>query len=253
MSIQAVAWALEFQDLPIDRRSGEPSSSAAFVLIGLANHAGPGGTDSFPSVETLQRYTKLSERSVRNALRALEEHGTIRPTPSPLVRNATIHDTRKRPRSYDIVPLLQGGKVCDESPVRRGKVSDEFAPEPSLNLTNQLREPKDSSSQSSDGSPSQAQAVISDLPSQNLNGRQKISTLLEGGRVLTHRPRRSPAPDVPEPPPGLDEEELLDWIDDQVGGLAGHERNAAQSMIYYDVPPRKIVYTILKQREVGYA
>jgi hypothetical protein len=36
-----------------------------FVLVGLANHAGPDGMGAFPSVATLVRYTGLSERTVR--------------------------------------------------------------------------------------------------------------------------------------------------------------------------------------------
>lgn len=130
----------------------------------------------------------------------------------------------------------------DGSPVDRGENQTKLEP-PEL-------EP--SSKQALMDSPSQAKAASADLPRQNPNGQQKIKPGLDERGLRTHPPRRSRPGYVPEPPPGLDEEELLDWVDGQVGGLAGHERNAAQSMIYYDVPPRKIVYTILKQREVGY-
>ena len=47
---------------------GQPSSACKFVLVGLANHAGPDGTAAFPSVATLVRYTGLSERTVRTRL-----------------------------------------------------------------------------------------------------------------------------------------------------------------------------------------
>jgi hypothetical protein len=43
-------------------RAGALAGSGKFVLGGLANHAGPGGTGAFPSVTTLVRYTGLSER-----------------------------------------------------------------------------------------------------------------------------------------------------------------------------------------------
>ena len=47
------------------------------MLVGLANHAGPGGTGAFPSVATLVRYTGLSERTVRTSLDCLEADGII--------------------------------------------------------------------------------------------------------------------------------------------------------------------------------
>ena len=56
---------------PADR-GGQPSSACKFVLVGLANHAGPDGTGAFPSVATLVRYTGLSERTVRTCLDRLE-------------------------------------------------------------------------------------------------------------------------------------------------------------------------------------
>lgn len=154
MSIAAVGWALRFDDLPADKRTDEPSSSCAFVLVVLAEHASPEGTDSFPSVDTICKCTKLTERTVRYALRALEGHGTIRPTPVPLVRDGSISDPRKRPQSYDLAPFMEkvaredgergaanpggqsrGGKVSrgGQSPgPEGGKVSGDFAPDPSL-------------------------------------------------------------------------------------------------------------------------
>ena len=54
------------QPRPGPRRSRRPAvRRVQVVLVGLANHAGPGGTGAFPSVATLVRYTGLSERTVR--------------------------------------------------------------------------------------------------------------------------------------------------------------------------------------------
>jgi hypothetical protein len=53
--------------VPADR-GGEPSSACKFVIVGVANHAGPDGTGAFPSVATLIRYTGLSERTVCTCL-----------------------------------------------------------------------------------------------------------------------------------------------------------------------------------------
>ena len=46
MSVAAVSWALNLAQVPADR-GGPPSSACKFVLVGLANHAGPGGTGAF--------------------------------------------------------------------------------------------------------------------------------------------------------------------------------------------------------------
>ena len=67
MSVEAISWALNLAPVPADR-GGQPSSACKFVLVGLANHAGPDGTGAFPSVATLVRYTGLAERTVRTCL-----------------------------------------------------------------------------------------------------------------------------------------------------------------------------------------
>lgn len=67
MSIEALNWAFT---LPLD----SPSDKA--VLIGLANHANPGG-QAWPAVERLALYTGLTGRAVRLALRRLEEQGLV--------------------------------------------------------------------------------------------------------------------------------------------------------------------------------
>ena len=76
MSVEAISWALNLAPVPADR-GGQPSSACKFVLVGLANHAGPDGTCAFPAVHTLMRYTGLSERTVRNCLDRLEAGGLI--------------------------------------------------------------------------------------------------------------------------------------------------------------------------------
>ncbi len=66
MSVEAISWALNLARPR--RRGGQPSSACKFVLVGLANHAGPDGSCAFPAVRTLMRYTALSERTVRACL-----------------------------------------------------------------------------------------------------------------------------------------------------------------------------------------
>jgi hypothetical protein len=43
VSVEAISWALNLAPVPADR-GGQPSSACKFVLVGLANHAGPDGT-----------------------------------------------------------------------------------------------------------------------------------------------------------------------------------------------------------------
>jgi hypothetical protein len=63
VSVEAISWAL---NLAGPDRLRPPSSECKFVLVGLANYAGPSAPARFPSVATLVRYTGLSERTVRN-------------------------------------------------------------------------------------------------------------------------------------------------------------------------------------------
>lgn len=67
MSIQAVGWAIEVQT---------GSASRKVVLITLANYADPQG-DCWPSQATLARDTELSDRTVRTAMKELEDLGLI--------------------------------------------------------------------------------------------------------------------------------------------------------------------------------
>jgi pyocin large subunit-like protein len=97
MSVEAISWALNLAPVPADRR-GEPSSACKFVLVGLANHAGPDGSGAFPSVATLVRYTGLSERTVRTCLDRLEAGGIIRPCDPDLVA-ARIKRADRRPKA----------------------------------------------------------------------------------------------------------------------------------------------------------
>lgn len=98
MSIESISWALNHAPIPRDRRD---ASSLASVLIGLANHADPFGRNAFPSLSILTRYTRLSERSVRYAIRALEELDLIRPS-DPEIVAAYVKRADRRPNGYDL-------------------------------------------------------------------------------------------------------------------------------------------------------
>jgi Helix-turn-helix domain len=76
VSVEVISWALNLAPVPADR-GGQPSTACNFVLVGLADRAGPDGTGAFPSVATLVRYTGLSERTVRTFLDRLEAESII--------------------------------------------------------------------------------------------------------------------------------------------------------------------------------
>ena len=100
MSVEAISWALNLAPVPADR-GGQPSSACKFVLVGLANHAGPDGTGAFPSVATLVRYTGLSERTVRTCLDRLAAEGIIAPCDPDIVA-ARIKRADRRPQGWDL-------------------------------------------------------------------------------------------------------------------------------------------------------
>jgi hypothetical protein len=100
VSVEAISWALNLAPVPADR-GGQPSSACKFVLVGLANHAGPDGSVAFPSVATLVRYTGLSERTVRTCLNRLEAGGVIR-TCDPDIVAARIKRADRRPKGWDL-------------------------------------------------------------------------------------------------------------------------------------------------------
>jgi hypothetical protein len=100
VSVEAISWALNVAPVPADR-GGQPSSACKFVLVGLANHAGPDGTGAFPSVATLVRYTGLSERTVRTCLDRLEAAAIISAC-DPGIVAVRIKRADRRPQGWNL-------------------------------------------------------------------------------------------------------------------------------------------------------
>jgi DNA-binding MarR family transcriptional regulator len=71
MSIQTLCWVLEHSDARLGKR---------LVLLSLANHAHPDGTNAFPGVATIAHETRMKRRNVQYALRELEASGVIKRT-----------------------------------------------------------------------------------------------------------------------------------------------------------------------------
>jgi hypothetical protein len=100
VSVEAISRALNLAPVPAGR-GGQPSSACKFVLVGLANHAGPDGTAAFPSVATLVRYTGLAERAVRTCLDRLAAESIISPCDPDIVA-ARIKRADRRPQGWDL-------------------------------------------------------------------------------------------------------------------------------------------------------
>lgn len=93
MSVQAMAWAMEQQAVQ--------DAPSCHVLLVLANFAGEDGRGAFPSVSTLARITKLSERTVQYKLAALEKACVIRRGNQDIAA-AYISRGDRRPTVYDL-------------------------------------------------------------------------------------------------------------------------------------------------------
>jgi hypothetical protein len=68
MSVQAISWVLEHS---------ESRRASRHVLISIANHCDSAGQNSFPSVSTIARESKISDREVRRSLKILIELGEL--------------------------------------------------------------------------------------------------------------------------------------------------------------------------------
>ncbi|WP_073485950.1 helix-turn-helix domain-containing protein [Streptoalloteichus hindustanus] len=112
MSIEAINWALNHAPIPTDRKD---ASALAITLIALANHAGPDGTEAFPSVERLTTYTRLSRRTVQRA--PLPGRAGPDPQGHPALPRRPDRARRPPPQVYDLV--LSAGMSTGSAPGRQ--------------------------------------------------------------------------------------------------------------------------------------
>jgi hypothetical protein len=112
VSVEALVWAMYLAPVPVEQkgrgrppktgpRPPQPSAACAAVLIVLAEHAGPDGRHSFPSVDTIMVGSRLGERTVRDCLDRLEADGIIGPG-DPSVVAAAIQNPSHRPQIWDL-------------------------------------------------------------------------------------------------------------------------------------------------------
>lgn len=121
MSIQAVAWAIEQQEVI------EPN--VRLVLICLANCCGsPTGENAFPAIARLCRDSGLSESTVRRCLKQLEKASMIM-RGNQAIAAAYIDRLDRRPVVYDL--LMPRGVT--QTPRKANGVSND--PERGVNQT----------------------------------------------------------------------------------------------------------------------
>ncbi len=130
MSVHVMSWVL--------KHSPEDVGGRRLVLLVLADKADDDGTKAYPSVETIAREARMSERGVRYALRALEESGAV--------QRLGVHSYTGT-HEYRVVmgqPLPPpGGKEQQVGGQGATEMVSQIAPEPSFNHPDPLS-PSDS-------------------------------------------------------------------------------------------------------------
>ena len=101
MAIEVMVWVLE-QDRNI-------TTNEKFVLLGIANHSRPDGTNAFPSLDTLARYTLLSRSTVQRCIKELLKKGFLTYEPGGGRKSNTYIVTMKYARVAHL-EVLEGGQ-----------------------------------------------------------------------------------------------------------------------------------------------
>jgi hypothetical protein len=204
VSVEAISWALNLAPVPADR-GGQPSSACKFVLVGLANHAGPDGTGAFPSVATLVRYTGLSERTVRTCLDRLAAEGIISPC-DPGIVAARIKRADRRPQDWDLDLSLVRDDLDDAAlavlehqfpglAARLAAAAQPGADGPSDGL--QSPHPAASGSEAVDNWPGGGAAVAPRAGNGVQPARRRVQPTQERGAAVAPEPSKEPAAQAP--------------------------------------------------------
>jgi hypothetical protein len=129
ISVQAISWVIEHS---------KHSLGNFIVLLMVANHAKSDGTGAWPSVDTLARESRLSERETRYCLRALEQSGELQTKFGKGPHGTNIYN----------LPLVRGansaprGAICNTGGGNlRHKGGQSTAPEPSLTVLKDKERP----------------------------------------------------------------------------------------------------------------
>jgi hypothetical protein len=102
MSLQSIADVLAYVQTHPDL-----SPTEVFVLLVIANYANQHGANAYPTLATLEKITHLARRTIRYALRGLEDKKLIE---TELVRGRTGRQTYRLLLSH--APLKKGATVA---------------------------------------------------------------------------------------------------------------------------------------------
>lgn len=128
MSVQALSYVLERSEARLGDR---------LVMIAIANHADDHGSRAYPSVSTIAREARMSERQVRRSLRRLERTGELGTQEqggrhgTNSYRIAGFDDAAEKAEmsAGQIVPRANRAAAPDKS----GRDAPEMSAEPSIN------------------------------------------------------------------------------------------------------------------------
>lgn len=102
MSIQAVAWVLEFS---------EAQGNDRLVLLSIANHAGKnphdGAWEAWPGLDTIAHESRMSRRTVHASLRPLVDGGDL-----SIVRNGAPDERVRKDRRTNLYRINGVQAVC---------------------------------------------------------------------------------------------------------------------------------------------
>lgn len=141
MSVQAAAWVIEHS-----RHKG----ANLLCLLMIANHAHADGTGAYPSIDTLARECRMSERQIRRIIPLLEQSGELRVEPDRGKRGANLYSlpTMTLPDKMSAREVRTGqdvrkrtGQDVNALPDISDALADiAMSPEPSLEPSKRIKE-----------------------------------------------------------------------------------------------------------------
>jgi len=126
MSVQAMSWVFDHS---------KAKSGSLVVLLCIANHAHADGRGAWPSIQTLARESRLSDRQVQHCIRQLEKSGELKTEKGAGPNGTNLYS----------LPLFRG-EIFSPPPTGSGAVDSKkgcstlpkrvlpTAPEPSLTI-----------------------------------------------------------------------------------------------------------------------
>jgi hypothetical protein len=134
VSIQCVAWVLEYSDARLGAR---------LVLLALANHAHDDGSNSFPSQARIAAEARLTDRQVRRCLKELMRLGAITRsgTVGELRRNGAISKSVTVPREVVVWRVTMSTDKLSDPPDKYDTPPGQIRPKPGRKCPTNRKEP----------------------------------------------------------------------------------------------------------------